>query len=117
MRIPLYFAASDGTPATGLTPTFVALRTAVSKTDRLAEAPALEEIGGGWYAFDWDLADTDEDLLGTVDGGAALAEANRYQPAPITHFLKALLVMAGKVDLPRGTLDTLPGAVRQGAWM
>ena len=117
MRIPIYFAASDGTWATGLTPVFTALRTAETKTDRLADAPAIEEVGGGWYACDWNLLDADEDLLGTVDGGASLADSGRYQPVPITHFLKALLVIAGKEQLPGGNVHTLPGAVRQGAWM
>ena len=84
----VYFS-NAGVAETGLTPDWEYLITAENGTDKSGSAPAIGETGGGWYNFDvtlgtapWDVAT--EDLLGVVDGGAALANADRYKPISIT---------------------------------
>ena len=87
----LYYAyfANAGIPETGLTPDWEYLITAENGTDKSGSAPAIAEAGGGWYNFNvtlgtapWDVVT--EDLLGVVDGGAALANVDRYKPVSIT---------------------------------
>ncbi len=77
----VYFSRS-GAPAAGLAPVWSSLRE-TGGADRLAEAPAVSEIGGGWYRFEaskgaapWDAAD----LVGVLDGGEGLSGAERYLP-------------------------------------
>ena len=77
----VYFSQS-GVPAAALTPTWHSLRE-TGGTDRVAQAPAITAIGGGWYRFEankgtvpWDAAD----LVGVIDGGSALSGAERYVP-------------------------------------
>jgi len=117
----LYFAEA-GAPKAGLSPTWHSLRTAAGGVSKLAFAPAINAVGEGWYRFDvtrgqtpWDVEA--EDLVGVVDGGSALADADRYKPVAITRRGEALAVISGEIELPAGNLRTLPGAVRQGAWL
>lgn len=88
--IPFY-AAKDGTPLTGAAGemAFTELRT-VEGTDRLSEAPAIVEIGGGWYAFEaaYGTSPFDAgDLVGVIDadrdGVKGLANAERYIPVEV----------------------------------
>jgi len=84
----VYFS-DGGTPKTGLTPTWESLLTAEDGTDKSGSAPTISEIGGGWYGFEviygvapWNVAT--EDLVGVIDGGSALADADRYKPVALT---------------------------------
>ena len=84
----VYFSEA-GVPKTQLTPTWNCLKTAGNGTDKSGSAPAISEIGGGWYQFDitfgvepWDVIT--EDLVGVIDGGPALADVDRYKPVAIT---------------------------------
>lgn len=81
-----YFS-DGGVAATGLTLTWESLVTAVGKVAKTG--PAFTEIGGGWYSYTitlgsapWDV--TAEDLVGEIDGGAALVDSDRYKPVLIT---------------------------------
>ena len=90
MSLKKYVYFSDvGVAATGLTPSFSSLITATNGTDKSASAPTISEVGGGWYTFSvtmgtapWDVPT--EDLLGVIDGGATLADTDRYQDCAIT---------------------------------
>ena len=84
----VYFSDA-GTPKTGLTPDWESLLTAENGTDKSGSAPAIAELGGGWYKFDvtfgtapWDVIT--EDLVGVIDGGNLLSGADRYKPVIIT---------------------------------
>jgi len=106
----LYFTDA-GTPKTGLTPTWESLLTAENGTDKSGSAPTISEIGGGWYVFDvtfgtvpWNVAT--EDLLGVIDGGSVLADADRYKPVAITLRGLALARIAHK-----GVQDKATGAI------
>ncbi len=81
----LYFS-QDGVPATGLYPFWNALYRADGQSV-MAFAPAVSEIGGGWYRFElakgiapWDSGQ----LVGVIDGGAQLGGAERYLPVIIS---------------------------------
>ena len=84
----VYFS-EGGVPKTGLTPSWESLLTAENGTDKSGAAPSIVEVGGGWYKFDiqfgtapWEVIT--EDLLGVIDGGAALLDAERYKPVTIS---------------------------------
>ncbi len=84
----VYFS-EGGVPKAGLTPSWESLLTAENGTDKSGAAPAIAEVGGGYYHFDikfaaapWDVAG--EDLVGVIDGGAALPDAERYKPIAIS---------------------------------
>jgi len=71
----VYFE-SAGVPSTGLAPTWNSLYD-VSDGSAYTQ-PAISEIGGGWYKYTLDPADFVH-VAGVVDGGAALANADRYK--------------------------------------
>ena len=80
MIYKLYFA-NAGVAATGLTPTVTTFKK-VSVNSDVTPKPTITEIGGGWYkTSDYDAA---EDIVGVVDGGAALPAADRYLPIDVT---------------------------------
>ena len=74
----VYFA-NAGVAATGLTPAFDTYKK-VSDGSNVTK-PTFTEIGGGWYKF---TATPSEDIVGVVNGGAALANADRYIPVDVT---------------------------------
>lgn len=75
----IYFA-DQGTPKTGLTPSFSTLAKRSDGTD--ITPPAISEIKGGHYKFT--LTPT-EVLVGVIDGGSALTNAaDRYVPCTFT---------------------------------
>jgi len=76
----VYFS-NAGVPATGLTPAFtsyVNVETLVSAT-----APAITEIGNGWYKFPDNIIDFDH-IVGIIDGGVSLADTDRYKQVELT---------------------------------
>lgn len=110
----LYYAyfADSGIPKTGLTPDWEHLVTAENGTDKSGSAPAITEVGGGWYKFDitfdvapWDIAT--EDLLGVIDGGSSLIGPDRYKPVAVTLRSLALARIAhkGVQDKATGDID------------
>jgi len=100
------FLSEDGQPKTGLTPTFASLR-AVDGTDKSSQAPAISEIGGGWYKFQvtygtepFDVAE----LVGVIDAGSNLCDYERYVPVAISlrDLALAKLVNKASYDLVSG---------------
>jgi hypothetical protein len=88
--IPFY-VAKDGQPLTGAASqmNFESLKT-IGGTDKSGSAPAISEIGGGWYKFSiaYGSAPFDAgDLAGVIDadknGGNLLANAERYIPVEV----------------------------------
>ena len=79
-------------------------------TDKSGSAPAISEVGGGWYKFDitfgtapWDVMT--EDLAGVIDGGGSLADVDRYKPVSITLRGLALARIAHKAVQSKSTGD------------
>jgi hypothetical protein len=75
----MYFSEA-GAPKTGLSPVLVTYKK-VSDGSDAASPPAVSEIGGGFYKF---AATPAEALVVGVDGGAGLADADRYKVLQIT---------------------------------
>ena len=107
----VYFSDA-GVPRTGLTPAWEYLVTADNGTDKSGDAPSITEVGGGWYKFavtfgtaPWDVMT--EDLVGVIDGGASLADVERYRPVSIT--LRGLglarIAHKGIQDKVKGSID------------
>ena len=97
------YVSEAGQPKTGLTPTWLSLRTAENAADRSAQAPAIDEIGGGWYRFDitygqepWDIKT--EDLVGVIDNGNTMIGLDRYKPIVISLRGLALARIAHKAQ-------------------
>ena len=78
--IYVVFFTLAGVPKTLLTPTIITYKKVADGAD-VPAPPAISEIGGGFYKFS---ATPSEPLVVTVDGGAALAAADRYKVMQIT---------------------------------
>lgn len=71
----VYFEnSSDGTPRTGLTPTWEALLK-VSDGTAFTPQPVFTEVGAGFYKFPGVVS---ENVCGSIDGGSALPAIDRY---------------------------------------
>jgi hypothetical protein len=90
INIPFY-VAKDGQPLTGAASemNFETLLT-INGTNKISLAPAISEIGGGWYKFSaaFGSAPFDAgDLVGVIDadknGANSLANAERYIPVEV----------------------------------
>lgn len=99
MKYPVYFSDA-GVPATGLTPAFSSLQNLL--TEASVTPPTVTEIGGGWYAYE--ISPT-APLVGVIDGGAGLADADRYKPASIP--VSALAQSLGSVQVTLQVNDPL----------
>lgn len=73
----IYFA-NAGVPATGLSPAWTTLKLRADGSD-IGSPPSFTPVGGGWYKYTASPT-TGQVWLGVVDGGAALANADRYVP-------------------------------------
>ena len=112
IEIPFY-VAKDGTPLTGAATemNFEYLKT-LDGTDKLALAPAISEIGGGWYKFSvaYGAAPFDcGDLAGVIDadkdGDNSLANAERYIPVEVRLDFYALARSVYKMSQDKLTGD------------
>ncbi len=81
-----FWIGDGGGPVTGLSPTWEYLL-AIDSTDKSGSAPAITEIGGGWYKFSltygtapWDV----NELVGVIDAGSEIIDAQRYIPISIS---------------------------------
>ena len=74
-----YFS-NNGLPAAGLTPT-ISVCKKVSDGSDVVSPPAIIELGDGFYKF---TATPTEALVVQIDGGSALAAADRYKVVQIT---------------------------------
>lgn len=120
-----FYVAKDGEPLTGAAAemAFESLMT-LAGADKSAAAPAISEIGGGWYRFNvtYGAAPFDAgDLVGVIDadaGGAnALANAERYIPVEVR--FRLLCIPAADGEERGDRRDGMPGErygqQRQGA--
>jgi len=109
MIYPVYIA-HDGLPKTGLSPDWENLVTLTNATDKSGSAPAIIEVGGGWYKFTivygagaWNVSA--EDLVGVIDadpdGTKGLSDVERYIPVELTK--RALALAAITNDLASET--------------
>lgn len=96
--IPFY-VAKDGAPLieSAAEMNFDSLQT-IEGTDKIASAPAISEIGGGWYKFSVAYGTTpfdQGDLVGVIDadknGNNSLALAERFIPVEARLDFYALL--------------------------
>ena len=75
----LSFFTNSGDPATGLSPT-INIRNVPSGTLAVL-AGAMPELGGGFYYYDFTSYDPAGEYAARVDGGAGLANIDRYKLA------------------------------------
>ena len=78
--IYVVFFSNAGAPATGLTPTIGVFKKVSDGTD-VTPAPAVSEIGGGFYKF---TATPAEALVVRMNGGGSLSDADKYKVMQIT---------------------------------
>jgi hypothetical protein len=78
--IYVVFFSNAGAPATGLSPTIGVYKKVSDGTD-VTPAPAVAEIGGGFYKF---TASPAEALVVRMNGGGSLADADKYKVMQIT---------------------------------
>lgn len=94
------YCSNAGVPATGLTPTWAALKLRSSGANQ--SQPAITEVGGGWYKYAA-APTTGQVWIGAVDCGATLLDADRYvavRLAPEDVFLdRATSLLATPTDV------------------
>lgn len=69
------FFTDNGVPKTGLSPTIDVLE---ADGTVVINAQNMSEVGRGFYKYDFSGYDGDEDYVIRADGGAVLANAERY---------------------------------------
>lgn len=72
----LAFFTNNGNPQTGLTPT-VRIRDVADYSLVITDATS-DEVGDGWYVYDFIAYDSDKEYAIRFDGGASLPAAERY---------------------------------------
>ncbi len=114
IEIPFY-VAKDGQPLTGAAGQmeFESLKT-LGGQDKSASAPAISEVGGGWYKFSATYGTTPfdgGDLIGVIDadksGTNSLANAERYIPVEVRLDFYALSRLVNKMSQDKLTGDML----------
>lgn len=114
INIPFY-VAKNGEPLTGASSQmeFETLKT-LSGTDKSGDAPAISEIGGGWYKFAVAYGQTPfdtGDLVGVIDadknGSNNLTTAERYIPIEVRLDFYALSRLVNKMSQDKLTGDML----------
>jgi hypothetical protein len=112
IEIPFY-VSTDGEPLTGVSAQidFESLQT-LAGTDKSGSAPAISEIGGGWYKFGvaYGTAPFDDgDLVGVIDadknGNNGLANAERFIPIEVRLDFYALLRLVNTMSQNKTTGD------------
>lgn len=112
IKIPFY-VSQDGLPLAGASAemAFESLLT-ISGADKSGSAPAISEIGGGWYEFEvaYGTAPFDAgDLVGVIDadkdGTNSLANAERYIPAEVRLDFYGLSRLVNKMSQNKLTGD------------
>lgn len=114
IEIPFY-VSKDGGPLAGAAGEmeFESLRT-LGGTDKSGSAPAINEIGGGWYKFSAAYGSSPfdaGDLIGVIDadknGTNSLANAERYIPLEVRLDFYALGRLVNKMSQDKLTGDML----------
>lgn len=89
----VYFA-NAGVPETGLTLSWEYLKKVSDGNDE-GSPPSFNEVGGGWYKFDYSPS---EDMVGVIDGSNTLEDTDRYVSADFTANDFALSAVKTKTD-------------------
>ena len=76
MYVLAYFADTDGSPKTGLTPTISSKRIPTLVADLLSVS--MTEAGLGWYFYNFTTFNPALLYIFTIDGGATLVGIRRY---------------------------------------
>ncbi len=114
IEIPFY-VAKDGEPLTGAAAEmeFESLKT-LGGVDKSGSAPAISEVGGGWYKFSAAYGQgpfDGGDLIGVIDadknGANNLANAERYIPVEVRLDFYALSRLVNKMSQDKLTGDML----------
>lgn len=114
IEIPFY-VSRDGLCLTGAASEmeFESLKT-LGGVDKISSAPAVSEIGDGWYKFNvaYGTAPFDAgDLVGVIDadkdGDNSMANAERYIPVEVRLDFYALSRLVGKMSQDKVTGDML----------
>ncbi len=114
IEIPFY-VAKDGSPLTGAASEmeFESLKT-LGGVDKSGSAPAISEVGGGWYKFGAAFGTTPfdgGDLIGVIDtdkdGTNSLANAERYIPVEVRLDFYGLSRLVNKMSQDKLTGDML----------
>lgn len=75
------FFTDIGVPRTGLSPTVRIWEVDVSAHSLVVTDAAMTEVGGGFYKYDFTTYDTTKNYVIRSDGGAILADSERYEVA------------------------------------
>ena len=75
------FFTDVGVPRTGLSPTIRIWEVDVSAHSLIVTDAAMIEVGGGFYKYDFTTYDTTKNYVIRSDGGAILADSERYEVA------------------------------------
>ena len=114
IEIPFY-VAKDGSPLTGAASEmeFESLKT-LGGVDKSGTAPAISEVGGGWYKFSAAFGTVPfdgGDLIGVIDadkdGTNSLANAERYIPVEVRLDFYGLSRLVNKMSQDKLTGDML----------
>lgn len=114
IEIPFYIA-KDGEPLTGAAGQmeFESLKT-LGGVDKSGSAPAISEVGGGWYKFSagYGTAPFDVgDIVGVIDadknGTNSLANAERYIPVEVRLDFYGLSRLVNKMSQDKLSGDML----------
>lgn len=73
---------SNSIPQPGLTPlidVFELGATAVSPSVHVVSSSSMNEIGGGWYRYDFASYDPAKSYVFNIDGGSSLTDCDRYK--------------------------------------
>lgn len=71
--------STSGVPQFGLTPTIDIFQLDPSVNTQIVSAAPLQEIGGGWYRYDFTTYDPGKTYVFTIDGGSSLSQCDRYR--------------------------------------
>lgn len=110
------YISSGGVPQMGLSPSWLYLYS-IDGEDKLADAPLISEIGGGWYKFEVIFGHepfTSAELVGVIDAGELLSEFERFVPvnislrdlAAVKLMNKANYDIASGIEIVRNDSDT-----------
>lgn len=66
-------------PLIGLTPHIDIFQLTNTASTQIVTADVLQEIGGGWYRYNFTSYDPTSTYVFTIDGGGALSQCDRYR--------------------------------------
>ena len=71
--------STSGVPQFGLTPIIDIFQLDPSVNTQIVSAAPLQEIGGGWYRYNFTTYDPSKTYVFTIDGGSSLSQCDRYR--------------------------------------